>query len=309
MYDIIGDIHGHADELVELLQTLGYRESSQVFRHPSRQVIFCGDFIDRGPRIRDTISIARNMCEADAAQAVMGNHELNALAFHTQHPMDPGEHLRPRIEKNIRQHRATLDQLDDRDLASALDWFRTLPATVDTGTVRVVHACWDPIGLELISQVGEEYGYMTPDFLFHATQIGNPVFEAIERIMKGPRMKLPDGHFIPDKEGHQRSYTRLRWFDDATGHNMASYSFPMSKDPVLTTAPVPTAARPVPYDSTHPPLFFGHYWLSDHVPSPLASNIACLDYSVAKGGCLAAYRYHGESVLRAEKFVTVPSGR
>ena len=100
MYDIIGDIHGHADELVELLQKLGYKESSQVFRHPSRQVIFCGDFIDRGPRIRDTIAIARNMCEANAAQAVMGNHELNALAFHTPHPLNQGRGYPPKRDKS-----------------------------------------------------------------------------------------------------------------------------------------------------------------------------------------------------------------
>ena len=27
MYDLIGDIHGHADELVQLLETLGYEKS------------------------------------------------------------------------------------------------------------------------------------------------------------------------------------------------------------------------------------------------------------------------------------------
>ena len=31
MYDLIGDIHGHADELVELLEALGYRESHGVY--------------------------------------------------------------------------------------------------------------------------------------------------------------------------------------------------------------------------------------------------------------------------------------
>ena len=73
MYDIIGDIHGHADELVTLLEQLGYREQNACFRHPSRKVIFCGDFVDRGPHIPDVVRIARKMVEQDAALAVMGS--------------------------------------------------------------------------------------------------------------------------------------------------------------------------------------------------------------------------------------------
>lgn len=41
----------------------------------------------------------------------------------------------------------------------------------------------------------------------------------------------------------------------------------------------------------------------------LASNIACLDYSVAKpGGRLAAYRWDGEQELKKERFVWVERG-
>jgi hypothetical protein len=42
-------------------------------------------------------------------------------------------------------------------------------------------------------------------------------------------------------------------------------------------------------------------------PAPLAPNVACVDYSVAKGGRLAAYRWDGEHALRADRFVTVPA--
>jgi hypothetical protein len=42
------------------------------------------------------------------------------------------------------------------------------------------------------------------------------------------------------------------------------------------------------------------------VPAPLAENIACLDYSVAKpGGKLVAYRWNGERRLLHEAFVSV----
>ncbi len=40
MYDLIGDIHGHADELVQLLKALGYEKAQGSYRHPDRQVIF-----------------------------------------------------------------------------------------------------------------------------------------------------------------------------------------------------------------------------------------------------------------------------
>ena len=79
MYDLIGDIHGHAEELAALLEMLGYRKSAGVYRHPERQAIFFGDFIDRGPRIRETLEIVRTMVEHGSALAVMGNHEWNAL--------------------------------------------------------------------------------------------------------------------------------------------------------------------------------------------------------------------------------------
>jgi hypothetical protein len=35
-----------------------------VFRHPERQMIFVGDFIDLGPHQREVLRIARSMCEA-----------------------------------------------------------------------------------------------------------------------------------------------------------------------------------------------------------------------------------------------------
>ena len=50
MYDLIGDTHGHADALQKLLEQLGYAKQKGVYRHPERQAIFLGDFIDRGPR-------------------------------------------------------------------------------------------------------------------------------------------------------------------------------------------------------------------------------------------------------------------
>jgi hypothetical protein len=112
-YDVIGDVHGHADALRRLLITLGYTESKShdLFRHDTRKAIFVGDFVDRGPDQRKVIRIARNMCEAGTASAVLGNHEFNAIAWAT--PNGEGGFLRDHSEKNKRQHVEFLRQLDE----------------------------------------------------------------------------------------------------------------------------------------------------------------------------------------------------
>jgi hypothetical protein len=55
--------------------------------------------------------------------------------------------------------------------------------------------------------------------------------------------------------------------------------------------------------TTAKPVFIGHYWLSASKPEILADNVACLDYSVAKGGFLCAYRWQGEQRLSNDHFV------
>lgn len=83
-YDLFADIHGHADELDVLLEALGYEAQSQARRHPGgRKIIFLGDYIDRGPKIRDTLVRVRSMVESGHAIAILGNHEFNALAYNT----------------------------------------------------------------------------------------------------------------------------------------------------------------------------------------------------------------------------------
>jgi hypothetical protein len=143
MYDLIGDIQGHADELVQLLDLLGYVRQRGAYGHPERQVIFLGDFIDRGPKIRQVFEIVRPMIEEGTALRVMDNHELNALAYHTEDPNAPGEYLRLHSEKNTKQHQRTVEQLGPKELGSYLDWFRTLPKWLDLDGLRVVHACWN----------------------------------------------------------------------------------------------------------------------------------------------------------------------
>ncbi|MDD4729224.1 MAG: metallophosphoesterase [Dysgonamonadaceae bacterium] len=95
MIDLIGDIHGHADKLEELLLKLGYAKSNGAYTHPSRKALFLGDYIDRGPKIKETLEIVKAMVDNESAIALMGNHEYNALCFHFQET--EGGHLRKHL--------------------------------------------------------------------------------------------------------------------------------------------------------------------------------------------------------------------
>ena len=99
MIDFIGDIHGHADELKALLKKLGYTLKNGAYKHPERKVLFIGDYIDRGPKIKETLQIVRAMVENDNAIALMGNHEYNAICFHYKET--EARQLRKHSKKNI----------------------------------------------------------------------------------------------------------------------------------------------------------------------------------------------------------------
>lgn len=79
-FDLIGDVHGCYDELVRLLQKLGYDPRAGGAKHPAgRRVVFLGDFVDRGPRIADTIRLVMAMTTEGRAYCLPGNHETKLL--------------------------------------------------------------------------------------------------------------------------------------------------------------------------------------------------------------------------------------
>lgn len=300
-YDIIGDIHGQVRELEGLLGLIGYEMADGAWRHPDRQAVFVGDFIDRGPGQRQVVDLVRAMTETGSAIAVMGNHEFNAIAWQTPHP--GGGHLRQHSEKNRRQHQAFLDAYagDPVGLTAALDWFRSLPLWLDLGGIRVVHACWDPVAMARIRDFQNGSTHLGDALLQAAGIRGSWQFDAVETVLKGKEVALPDGHRFHDKDGTARRHIRIRWWEPA-GTYRTGFIGPKE---ALTHIPDDPLAGDhlIDYGHTDAPVFLGHYWL-EGTPAPLADNVACLDYSVAKpGGKLVAYRWDGESVLDPARFV------
>lgn len=80
-FDLIGDVHGCAEELEELLDALGYEARDGIRQRDDRRVIFLGDLVDRGPGVVDVLRIAMPMVAAGAALCIRGNHEAKLLRW------------------------------------------------------------------------------------------------------------------------------------------------------------------------------------------------------------------------------------
>lgn len=112
----IGDVHGCADELEDLLETLRYDPTEQALH-------FVGDLVNRGPKSLQTL---RDVIRLEA-ESVLGNHELHLLA-----------------RADGRRQQAPLDTLDELlsapDLDILLEWVRARPIVQLWPDLVLVHA-------------------------------------------------------------------------------------------------------------------------------------------------------------------------
>ena len=315
-YDVIGDIHGQFDKLEALLLHMGYRHRQGAWRHPTRTAIFVGDFIDRGLKGVETVQAVRAMVDAGAALAIMGNHELNAIAWHTPDLRDPGEYLRPRYRqpwgaKNRHQHEKFLLQVEpDPALhADLVGWFLSLPLWLDLEDLRVVHACWHAPFIAWLGPQLRDGRYLTPALLMDATaepddpaekeSAAPSVFKAVEALTKGIEIPLPATHHFKDKDGHARDRVRIRWWERQATSYADAAMLPEADRLALRHLPLPDHVRLAGADEK--PTFFGHYWMTGR-PALQSATAVCVDYSAGKGGPLVAYRWNAGQALSADAF-------
>lgn len=142
-FDIIGDIHGCADELQELLGRLGYRVSfdgnaddkrADVTPPAGRRVVFVGDFVDRGPRSPDVLRIVMRMVEQGQAMAVPGNHDVKFLKW----LRGANVRLTHGLDRTVAQFECERARFRDR----VRDFLLGLPSHLwlDGGRLAVAHA-------------------------------------------------------------------------------------------------------------------------------------------------------------------------
>lgn len=81
-FDIIGDVHGCFDELVELLKQLGHSVDEAAFKITpanGRKLVFVGDLVDRGPKIPEVLKLVMNAVADNVALCVPGNHDVKLM--------------------------------------------------------------------------------------------------------------------------------------------------------------------------------------------------------------------------------------
>lgn len=81
-FDLIGDVHGCAEELQELLIKLGYRltpDGEDGWKveppPPGRKVVLLGDLVDRGPDTPGVLRLAMALVASGHGLCVQGNHD------------------------------------------------------------------------------------------------------------------------------------------------------------------------------------------------------------------------------------------
>src|SRR6185503_3424843 len=142
-FDIIGDVHGCADELVALLVKLGYgvqlagtgdARRAITTAPKGRRAFFVGDLVDRGPNSPDVLRIVMGLTDRGQAFSVIGNHDDKFRRYLKGRDVK----LAHGLERTVEQYAGEGEALRTRTLG----FLETLPshAWVDDGRLAVAHA-------------------------------------------------------------------------------------------------------------------------------------------------------------------------
>lgn len=286
-YHIFGDIHGHAKLLVKALKTLGYKNKDGVYRNPNFKTIFVGDIINRGRQVKRVIDIVRAMVDAGQAEMVLGNHELNFIAFHTKN--DKGKYLRAHNAKNVSRVRPTNRNFLFRDeLEDFIQWLRKRPLYLEKKNFRVIHACWHQASINYLEQ-----HYPTKKIkrklLVACGNKSSEEYIALFSLLNGPELYM--------KSGEPSRVVKAKWWLNPEGKTIDQLAvkhqdeFPQLFPPDYYLDNFPG------YKKKEKPLFIGHYALLDE-PKLLKPNLCCLDFGVIQKNRLTVYTYKGEAELK-----------
>lgn len=136
--DIVGDIHGEQEALLQLLRHLGYDVRGN---HPQgRTLVFLGDFVDRGPDSPGVVGIVHQLVRTGKAVAIAGNHEINLLR---NDPKDgSGWFFDARLQSDLRKYPGFARPHDPAERSAIVHFLRDLPVALEREDLRIVHAAW-----------------------------------------------------------------------------------------------------------------------------------------------------------------------
>lgn len=143
---VIGDIHGHYDGLIKLLEAIAPGTSDEVY--------FLGDLIDRGPQSALVVDFVKQ-----SYACLLGNHEqmlLNVLGNRASYQMKQAW--------LYSGGNATLSSYKDGTIPqSHWEWMQNLPMYLDLGDVWLVHAGVNP-KIPLEKQTAEQFCWIREEF-------------------------------------------------------------------------------------------------------------------------------------------------
>jgi serine/threonine protein phosphatase 1 len=171
----IGDIHGRADLLEDLLQQIDV--DCRLYPSSRPIVVFLGDYIDRGPASREVLDLLLGCARTKEGVFLKGNHETFVHRFLSQ-PAILDEWrlyggletlvsygLKPSINPDIPERTELAEELARAIPKTHLKFLESLDLSFSCGDFLFVHAGIRP-GVSIRKQREEDLLWIREEFLF-----------------------------------------------------------------------------------------------------------------------------------------------
>ncbi|WP_315790043.1 metallophosphoesterase family protein [Fischerella sp. JS2] len=144
---VIGDVHGHYEGLMRLLDAIAPASDDQVY--------FLGDLIDRGPQSAQVVNFVKD----SPYQCLLGNHEQMLLNILTKRIPTPT------VQAWLYSGgQATVASYEEATIPhDHLEWFDNLPTYIDLGDIWLVHAGVNPF-IPLTEQTANQFCWVRDEF-------------------------------------------------------------------------------------------------------------------------------------------------
>lgn len=199
---VIGDVHGMIDHLEQLLKQ---------WSPESEQLIFVGDYIDRGVDSRQTLLLVHELTLLKGAVALRGNHEAmlidylnNPQDYWTQYYLNSGnttvaDLLNLPLEEISQESGEVYQREILENYPWLLPWLESLPYYTEFGEFIIVHAGIDLEIEDWRDSPLDTFLWTRDEFLSANNQTGRPIIfghtPTITIQPEGGLYEGPDGKF------------------------------------------------------------------------------------------------------------------